>query len=263
MKRKAKPETKTGIISASPPAASSVTFSAGFTLLEVTVTLTILGFILLVIFGAFRLGLSAWERGESSRQEVQTVRTVTQLISRQIKSAVPYRFRTKKAEGDYLAFEGKAQSLKLVSALPVKARKSEGFVYASYEYKEGGQGKGSLILYEERALNKNFFEEPVKEDSGIPLLEGISEIRFEYLREEDPEKNEPEEWVEEFSAKDEKSLPKSVRLTITLANKNGKGNESTLNLVASIPANRFEDVSLTARRAAARNRLFQGRGANN
>jgi general secretion pathway protein J len=260
MKRKAKSGRKAAAVTVANRLQG---FSAGFTLLEVTVTLTILGFILLIIFGAFRLGLSAWERGESSREEVQTVRTVTELISRQIKSVVPYKFRTKKAEGDYLAFEGKARSLKLVSALPVKTKRPEGFVYASYEFKEGGPGKGSLILYEERALNKNFFEEPLKEDSGIPLLEGISGIRFEYLKEEDPDKNQQEEWVEEFSAKEEKNLPKSVRMTITLTGKNGKGNESTLNLVASIPANRFEDIGLAARRAAARNRLFPGRGATN
>ena len=33
--------------------------TTGFTLLEVIIALTILGFILLIIFGAFRLGLSA------------------------------------------------------------------------------------------------------------------------------------------------------------------------------------------------------------
>ena len=44
--------------------------TSGFTLLEMVVTLTILGFILLIILGAFRLGLSAWEKGESSRRRI-------------------------------------------------------------------------------------------------------------------------------------------------------------------------------------------------
>ena len=219
---------------------------AGFTLLEVTVTLTILGFILLIIFGAFRLGLSAWERGESTRDEFQTVRAVTQLISRQLKSIVPYKIKTKKAEGDYLAFEGKAHSLKLVSALPVKAKRPEGLVYAVYEYKDEGKEKGSLILYEERALNKDFFEEPLKEDSGITLLEGISEFRFEYFREEDPEKNQEAEWVEEWNAKEEKVLPKSMRIIMTVAGKNGKEKESSLTILSSIPANREEKIATAA-----------------
>ncbi len=220
--------------------------TTGFTLLEVVVSLTILGFILLIVFGAFRLGLSAWERGESTREEYQTVRTVTQLISRQLKSAFPYKIKTKKAEGDYLAFEGTAHSLKLVSALPVKAQRPEGFVYAFYEFREGGNGGGQLVLYEERALNKDFFEEPPKEDSEVTLLQGITDLKFEYLREEDKLNDQPEEWVEEWSAKEEKALPKSVRVSITFADKSGKREESSINLQVSIQANR-EDVRLAAR----------------
>ena len=106
----------------------------GFTLIEVIVTLTVLSFILLIIFGAFRLGLSAWERGESIKEEYQKVRIITQLISQQIKSIVPYKIKTQKTEGNYLAFEGKAHSLKFVSALPIKAKQPEGFVYAIYEF---------------------------------------------------------------------------------------------------------------------------------
>ncbi|MDO8958011.1 MAG: type II secretion system protein, partial [Deltaproteobacteria bacterium] len=46
----------------------------GFTLVEVMITLTILGFILLMIFGVFRLGLSAWEKGENLKEDYQQVR---------------------------------------------------------------------------------------------------------------------------------------------------------------------------------------------
>jgi general secretion pathway protein J len=155
--------------------------SSGFTLLEMVVTLTILGFILLIIFGAFRLGISAWEKGESSREEYQKVRAVSQLVSRQLKSMVPYKIKTEKAEGDYLAFEGSARSLKFVSALSMKAKQPEGFVYAIYEFKDGGNEGGRLVVYEQRVLiRKNFFEEQPNEESGVPLIEGISDIRFEY-----------------------------------------------------------------------------------
>jgi len=57
---------------------------SGFTLIEVIVTLTILGFILLIISGAFRLGLSAWDRGEETREVYQRQRTVSQLVTRQV-----------------------------------------------------------------------------------------------------------------------------------------------------------------------------------
>ena len=217
--------------------------TTGFTLVEVMVTLTVLGFVLLMIFGAFRLGLSAWERGESTKEEYQKVRIVSQLISQQMKSIVPYKIKTKKAEGDYLAFEGKAQSLKFVSALPLKAKQAEGFVYVVYEFKEGrGEEGGRLILYEQRALNRDFFEDELKEDSGISLLEGITHIRFEYYQEEDLGKNQKEGWIEEWNAKDVKTFPKALKMTILQKNGKGRGEETPIMLMASLPAYRFEEV---------------------
>ena len=219
--------------------------TTGFTLIEVIVTLTILGFILLILLGAFRLGLSAWERGESIREEYQKMRTATQLISQQIKSVVPYKIKTKKAEGDYLAFEGKPHSLKFVSTLSIKAKQPEGFVYVIYEFKEGGRDGGSLILYEQRVLNKDFFEERPKEELAVSLFEGISNLRFEYFREEDPEQNKAEGWVEEWIAKEEKELPKAFKMTMTYKNGKRETKEIPFTLLASVSANRFEEIKTT------------------
>ena len=219
--------------------------TAGFTLIEVTVTLTVLGFILLIIFGAFRLGLSAWNRGETTKQEYQRVRIISQLISRQIKSVVPFKIKTQKAEGNYLAFEGKAHSLKFVSAFPMRAKQNEGFVFAIYEFKEGGKEGGRLVVYEQRVLNRDFFADEPKEELGVSILEGISDVRFEYYREEDPKNNKPEEWVEKWDAKEEKELPKALRMII--AQKDGKntGEEFPITIQTALPANRFEEVRTT------------------
>ena len=224
---------------------ADVSTTTGFTLLEVMVTMTILGLIVLTISAAFRAGLSAWERGESTRDSYQKLRTVSQLVCQQIKSSVPYKIKTQKAEGDYLGFEGDRRSLKLISALPIKARQPQGFVHAIYEFVEGGNEGGRLVYYEQRVLNKNFFEEKPDEESGVTLLEGISSVQFEYLKAEDAEKTRSEEWLEEWSAKEEKELPKSVRIKITLKEKeNGKA-EVPLTLLANIPATKFEEVKTT------------------
>ena len=223
--------------------------TTGFTLVEVMVTLTVLGFVLLMIFGAFRLGLSAWERGESIKEDYQKVRILSQLISQQIKSIVPYKIKTKKAEGDYLAFEGTVRSLKFVSALALKSKRPEGLVYVVYEFKEGkGEEGGSLVLHEQRVLNRDFFEEALKEETGISLLEGINHIQFEYYQEEDPEKNQKEGWIEEWTAKDVKAFPKALKITILQKNGKGKGEEIPIILMASLPAYRFEEVRISPAR---------------
>lgn len=216
--------------------------AAAFTLVEVMVTLTIMGFILLMIFGVFRLGIAAWEKGETNKEEYQRTRIASQLISQQMKSAVPYKIKTQKAEGDYLAFEGKARSLKFVSALSLKARKPSGLVYAFYEFREGGKGGGRLILYEGRVLNKNFLEENPPEDAAVPIFEGLADVRFEYYREEDPEKNRIGGWVEEWSAKEEKALPTALRVTLTPQKGGGKTEGMSMVILASLPSNRYEEV---------------------
>ena len=216
--------------------------ASAFTLVEVMVTLTIMGFVLLMIFGAFRLGIAAWEKGETSKEEYQRTRIASQLISQQMKSAVPYKVKTQKAEGDYLVFEGKARSLKFVSALSLKAKKPSGLVYAFYEFREGEKGGGRLMLYEGRVLNKNFLEENPPEDAVVPIFEGLADVRFEYYQEEDSEKNRAGGWVEEWNAKEEKELPTALRVTLAFQKEGRKTEGASTVILASLPSNRYEEV---------------------
>lgn len=215
----------------------------GFTLIEVVVSLTLLGFILIVIFGAFRLGLSAWDRGESIKEEYQKVRIVSQLITHQVKSIVPYRVKTQKAEGNYLTFEGKPQSLRFVSALPAKSHRLGGLVYTIYQYREDDLKGGRLILYEQRALNRDLFAEEPKEEDGISLMEGIAKFLFEYFQEEDSSNNQSEAWLEEWDAKEKKALPQGLRMTVAF--KDQKRETPPLVLLIPIAAFQLDEVRVS------------------
>ena len=211
--------------------------------MEVTITLTILGLIVLIIFGAFRMGISAWEKGDSLKDEHQRVRIASQLISHQLKSIVPYRVKTQKAEGDYVAFEGKSQTVRFISTVSAKTRRPEGFVYAIYEFKQGGRDEGHLILYEQRALNKDLFDQHPKEEEGVSLCEGISKVRFEYYREENVEKSQQGGWVDEWNAKDEKELPRAIRMTMTYTDE--RKEELPITFLVSIPAWKPDVLAVT------------------
>ncbi len=217
---------------------------SGFTLMEVMVTFTILGFIILMVFGVFRLGLSAWEKGESTKDEYQRMRIASQLISQQLKSIFPYKIKSEKAEGDFLAFEGSARSVKFVSTLSLKSRKPSGLVYVVYEFEEGGKGGGRLLIYERRVTTKNFMEEETPSEEKVSLFQDLSDVRFEYYREEDPDNNRAGGWVEEWNAKEEKDLPKGIRVHLVPLD-TGKQNEagSFPLITASLPANRYEDLN--------------------
>jgi len=234
-----------------------VSVSSGFTLIEVIVTLTILGFIILMVSGTFRLGLSSWEKGDAIKEDYQKIRMTSQLVSRQLKSLVPYKIKTEKAEGNYIAFDGKAHSLRFVSALAIHSKRPEGFVYVVYQFKDEGEKKGHLVLYEQRALNKDFFEDELKEDSAVTLFGGISQVRFEYFRGADEEKSRTEEWVEEWNAKEEKELPRAVRMTVTYWNEGSKEEISPMTVLASVSAYQYEEVR-TGSRGLGRS-MIQGR----
>ena len=223
------------------------TGESGFTLVELMITFAILGFILLIIFGAFRLGLSSWDRGEEMREQYQRQRISTEMISRQIKSAVPYKVKTEMAEGDYLAFEGKSRSLKFVSALSLRAGQPNGFVFVIYEFQDGGQEAGNLVVYEKRVTNKNFFESgPGADEEGVAVLEGLSDLGFEYYREEDAQKTREEGWFPEWSARDEKELPRAMRMTFTFRGGRSGTEETSFKLLSCLSANRFEDIQAAA-----------------
>jgi general secretion pathway protein J len=213
-----------------------------FTLVEVMVTLTILGFVLLMVFGVFRLGLSAWEKGESIKEDYQRTRVASQLLSQQMKSAIPYKIKSQKAEGDFLAFEGKARSLKFVSALSLKSRKASGLVYVVYEFQEGGAEGGKFLIYERKAINKNFMDEQPSDEAKIPLFEGLADVRFEYYQEEDPEKNRAGGWVEEWDAKEEKELPRALRMRLLFGKGDRQLEEWPILFMASLPSYRYEDI---------------------
>jgi len=217
----------------------------GFTLVEVMVTLAILGLILLVVFGAFRLGLSAWDKGEFIKEEYQKMRISSQIISRQFKSIVPYKIKSQKADADYLAFEGKPRYIRFVSAFSLRAKQPEGLVYAIYMFQEGGNEGGRLVLYEQRALNKDFMEELPPEESGVALFEGISDVRFEYYQQEDLEKNLTGGWEEEWNTRDKKELPKALKMSVIPKKGQGAKEEAPFTILAPIPAYRYEAVKLT------------------
>jgi len=211
------------------------------------VTLTIMGLILLMIFGVFHLGVSAWEKGDSFKEKYQKMRISSQMLSRQFKSAVPYMIKTPKAEGDYLAFEGRQSSLRFVTSLPLRSRQVEGLVYAVYEFVQGGVEEGRLVQYEQRVLNKDFMDTKPREELGVILFEGIADIRFEYYREENPDKNWTSGWVTEWSAKEEKELPRAMRMTL-VPMRIAKKEEAVFTILTSLPCYRYEDMKASFQR---------------
>ncbi len=208
--------------------------------------------ILLMVLGTFRLSLSSWERVEKQSDQTLKIHSLQNLMIHQIKSIFPYKVKTEKAEGNYLAFEGKRDSLRFVSSYSVRSKKSEGLIYAAYLWKNGEK----LELYEGRVLRKEFFEIPLQEDSLVFTLSGISNLIFEYLKQE--EDKEEGIWLTEWEGKGLDPLPRAIRISFRLEDEKEPTGSS---VQIAIPSRKFEEIQTLIRgyeRRTIRERLLRG-----
>ena len=91
--------------------------------------------------------------------------------------------KAQKAESDYIAYRGEGDSLRFVSAFSLQAKRPEGLVYVIYRVEEKGSAGKTLKVYEKRVLNKDFMEDTPDDDKFTPLLEDLSDFKFEYFQE--------------------------------------------------------------------------------
>jgi general secretion pathway protein J len=222
--------------------------SAGFTLIELIVTFTILSLVLVMILGALRLGATSWERGEALAEQYQKKRIVFDLLSRQVKSAYPYRVKAKRAESDYLAFAGTSDSLRFVSTFSLRAKRSEGLVVATYRLEEGTSQGITLKIHEKRLLNKDFMEEEPKEDEFFTVLEDLRDAKFEYFEEGEEAEG---EWVESWDGKEKRTLPRQVRVVAQWEGKR-EGEESVFSTHIVLPAYRYDERVISSSRGRLR-----------
>ena len=227
--------------------------TSGFTLLELIVTFTILSFVVVMTLGALRLGSAAWEKGEERAEKIQKKRIVFDLLSQQMKSSFPYRLKSQKAEADYLVFVGDGSSLKFVSAFSLRARRQEGLVFVIYKVEEGASSGKVLKVYEKRMSNsKTLLEETPDEEQFLTLMDGLSDLKFEYF-EEAEDKDTTGTWGEAWDAKEKKALPGQVKMTATWKEKREEM-EVPLPTLVSLPARVYDDRGKTGTAPVAKTR---------
>jgi general secretion pathway protein J len=188
--------------------------SFGFTLLELMISLTILGLILLVVFGALHIGVRAWEKGEKDVDKHQRERVVLDLVKAQIASASAAEITGKKA--DQFRFKGEAESMAFVSDLSIIPSNKSGMVYVKYIIQPADGGKGHrLMVYEKNLafIDKDKKMENLDESEFFDLIPAAKDIRFEYLQYPEDEQESPE-WQESWDPEKVQGSPFAVRLIL-------------------------------------------------
>ncbi|MBI5409237.1 MAG: prepilin-type N-terminal cleavage/methylation domain-containing protein, partial [Nitrospirae bacterium] len=171
---------------------------SGFTLLELIIAITILTLITVIIGGAFRLGIRAWEKGEKETGETQRLRVVSGLLSQQLKSVYPYKMKLEDEDEKVVIFKGEADSLLFVTTLTDSS--SGGFKWVRYIYKD------NALLYKEGLLPDKELMDKIKGKEEVMDSE-LDEFKFTYFSSEEGE------WKDSWDFS--KDLPSAVMVKVS------------------------------------------------
>ncbi len=168
----------------------------GFTLLELLLGITILSLIAVIVGGTFRLGIRAWQRGESDVNYSQRQRILVERLSQQIRSAYPYTIKIE--DKRVVAFQGMPDSLWFItsSTSPSEA----GLKWVSYFTRDG-----SLIVNEGVIPDKKILDKVIPNEGKV-LDSEVSDLHFEYLSPHE------KEWEESWDLTGR--LPEAVKIKI-------------------------------------------------
>jgi len=187
---------------------------AGFTLLEVIISLTITAVMLVIIFGAMRVGVRAWEKGEQDLDERLRNRVVLDMMKRQLASIA---FREQKEEGKnrFLSVKGDKTSLRFISNVALLTSNEFGVVFVRYIVGDDTESNGKQIEIIEKNL---VFIDPEDDpdkfgmDDRLTILSGISDVSFNYLKRGEEG---DEEWQDSWDPDTEKGFPAAFKVEIT------------------------------------------------
>ncbi|MFN8543064.1 MAG: type II secretion system protein GspJ [Candidatus Binatia bacterium] len=179
----------------------------GFTLLEVVLAMTSLALVAGICYGAFHLGLRAVQKGEVAVVVSQRLRVASDVLIRQIKSAVPYPARNRD-EDVYPFFMGTATSMTFVTTAGLQ--QGTGLTRVMYRLAEDPP---RLVLEESGgftndSLGRDSLDRPG--DRSTVLLDGFRALRFEYIGNDGGDVEEAKRW----DGREREMLPAAVRIVV-------------------------------------------------
>ena len=189
----------------------------GFTLLELILSIGILSVVLVTIYATLSMGSRTWEKGEQDIENIQRERVVMNLLSREIKSAFPYKVTPSELDDhkEFYAFDGKKDSISFVSGVPLKGERG-GLSWLTFWVEEDS----GLVVIEHDALRTDIFEErdSLDKDDMEVLDPRVTDLQFEYyqLKSGETEGEGEGEWEEKWDAEKEGTLPHAVKVMLTI-----------------------------------------------
>ena len=185
----------------------------GFTLLEVMIALTLFGMIVVIVTGALRIGIRAWEKGEKSIEGLQAPRIALDMMRRQLSSFDAGL--TAKRRQENLFFKGNEKQLEFVTLTPIRSKPIGGPSYIAYRVVSDDEGGGEhldMFLKERPRFGPALEKEMEDPNSWHMLIPSAQKIFFEYLKKE--EKTESFFWMSQWDGATQGNPPHAVKIII-------------------------------------------------
>ena len=193
---------------------STYVVQSGFTLLELLIAMTLLGFILTLLFGSMRLGSRSWDAGEQRSSNSTHLALVQGFLRRELTQIYPFRW--KKKVNTELAFEGESNKLRFVA--PIAVRLGPGGLYlVSLEQvrdKDGSQLVMKRRIPESDSSDFSALDSIEDKDNLVVLAEQVEAVNFAYFGAET--KDAEPQWQDKWD--NAKLLPYLIRIRVKFSN---------------------------------------------
>jgi prepilin-type N-terminal cleavage/methylation domain-containing protein len=177
--------------------------SAGFTLIEVVLALTIFALMGAILYGAYSIAHSSVEKSQMNSTRNQKQRSIVDLLGSYIRSAFPYR---ESPQEQTIFFDGDSENLTFVSAYS-QAMGGRGMAKIQITKDENENGRTTVKLEETAPVRIDSEAGVGGQTHSLLLQDNVKELRLAYL---DPQAEE-ETWEDHWDGKERRMLPRAVR----------------------------------------------------
>ena len=181
--------------------------SAGFTLLELLIAITLLSLLLAALFGGLRLGARAWERSEERLDESARLQVVQNFLRERLAQAYPLTAENQVGRLR-LAFEGTADALRFVTVMP--AYLGTGFAELVLAVEDRSETRDLVVQWRRFELLPRLDDQESQVKVLLADVEGLEIAYYGALA-----RGEPILWHEQWL--EVMALPQLVRLRVVFA----------------------------------------------
>ena len=182
----------------------------GFTLLELLIGMTLLGFMLALLFGGFRLAATSWDAVETRIERTNDEQLARALVRRLLTQVQPVRW--KNALNQPMAFIGEPGVLRALAPLTAQAGAGGLRVIELGWEREDATASGVRLVLRHAPVRYDVenFASRLDETKSYLVLDNLDAVEFSYFGPE--KKGEPPRWQDTWT--NHEQLPQLVRLRL-------------------------------------------------